>query len=167
MRRSLFAVLACFPLFATASTTPAATVAALWKASSHAPGVPADAERLQQLFRGDAVVVGGRYQKDKPVFDAMKATDFVAAQRQARPHGFYECEVLREVREYDRFATVYSVVETRRDPAGVKADYTGVNSIQLYREDEGWKIVSLYYHVEKPGAPIPLGAGRTGVCLDA
>ena len=75
--------------------------------------------------------------------------------------------MLREVREYDRFATVYSVVETRRDPKAATADYTGVNSIQLYRDDDGWKIVSLYYHVGQPGMKVALDGGKTGVCLDA
>lgn len=166
MRLLLSAVLASFSLLASASTTPAGTVAALWQASSHAPGAAADAERLQKLFRSDALVVGGIYHEGKPLFHAMKAQDFVAAQRKPQPQGFYECEVVREVREYDRFATVYSVVETRRDSKSARADYTGVNSIQLYREDDGWKIVSLYYHVEKPGTPIPLAGGKTGVCLD-
>lgn len=167
MRRLFPFVLASFPLIASAASTPAAAVAELWQASSHAPGVAADVERLQQLFRSDAVVVGGVYREGKPVFNTMQASDFIASQRQPRPHGFYECEVLREVKEYDRFATVYSVVETRRDPKAVKAGYTGVNSIQLYREDEGWKIVSLYYHVEKPGSLIPLEGARSGACIMA
>ncbi|MCA1248697.1 nuclear transport factor 2 family protein [Massilia sp. MS-15] len=167
MRYLAAVVFALIPPCACAADTPAAAVAELWRASSHAPGVAADADRLQRLFRADAVVAGGVYRQDKPVFTAMKATDFVAGQRQPRPHGFHECEVVREVRQYDRFATVYSVVETRRDPQSAKADYTGVNSIQLYRDEEGWKIVSLYYHVEKPGIPIPLDAGKSGACLAA
>lgn len=167
MRSLLPIVFACLPLSTFASGTPAATVVELWRASSHAPGVAADADRLQGLFRSDAIVAGGRYREGKPVFQSMKATDFIAAQRQARPHGFYECEVVREIREYDRFATVYSVVETRRDPKAAQADYTGVNSIQLFRGEDGWKIVSLFYHVGKPGEPVPLDGGKTGVCLGA
>jgi hypothetical protein len=167
MRVLLSAVLVSFPILAAASTTPAATVAALWQASSHAPGAVPDAERLQKLFRSDTVVVGGIYRDGKPLFHTMKAQEFIAAQSKPKPHGFYECEVAREVREYDRFATVYSVVETRRDSTSAKADYTGVNSIQLYRDEEGWKIVSVYYHIEKPGMPIPLGGGKSGVCLGA
>lgn len=167
MRRLLPLAFACLPLFAAASSTPAATVAALWEASSHAPGVPADAERLQGLFRSEAIVAGGVNRDGRPLFQFMKASDFIAGQRQARPHGFYECEVAREVKQYERFATVYSVVETRRDPSAAKADYTGVNSIQLYRDEQGWKIVSLYYHVEQPGSPIPLDGGKTGACLGA
>lgn len=167
MRRLFSALLLSFPLYACATETPGAVVAALWQASSHAPGVAADTDRLQQLFRSDGVVAGGVYRNGKPVFQTMNATDFVAGQRKARPYGFYECEVVREVKEHDRFATVYSVVETRRDPKAAKADYTGLNSIQLYRDDQGWKIVSLYYQVGKPGAPVPLAGGKSGVCLGA
>lgn len=167
MRVLLSAVLVSFPILAAASTTPAATVAALWQASSHAPGAAPDAERLQKLFSSDTVVVGGIYRDGKPLFHTMKAQEFIAAQSRPKPHGFYECEVVREVREYDRFATVYSVVETRRDNTSAKADYTGVNSIQLYRDEEGWKIVSVYYHIEKPGTPISLAGGKSGVCLGA
>lgn len=165
MRRLFSALIFTFPLFASASMTPEAVVTALWKASSHAPGVAADTDRLQELFRSDGIVAGGVYRDGKPVFQTMNAMDFVASQRKARPHGFHECEVIREVKEHDRFATVYSVVETRRDPKALKADYTGVNSIQLYRDDQGWKIVSLYYHVGKPGAPVPLAGGKSGACL--
>lgn len=165
MRCVLPALLLSFPLYACASATPESVVAALWQASSHAPGVAADTDRLQKLFRSDGIVAGGVYRDGKPVFQTMNAMDFVASQRKARPHGFHECEVAREVKQHERFATVYSVVETRRDPKAAKADYTGLNSIQLYRDDQGWKIVSLYYHVGKPGAPVPLAGGKSGICL--
>lgn len=167
MRRTLIALLASLPLFANAAATAEAAVTQLWKASSHAPGVAADVDTLARLFRHDGVVAGGRYANGSAVFQSIKAADYVASQRQPRPHGFYECEVSRHVTQYDRFATVYSVVETRRDPAASRAEYTGVNSIQLYRDDEGWKIFSLFYHVEKAGLPIALEGGKTGVCLHA
>lgn len=116
MHRLLAAILACLPLSTFAAATPAAAVAELWQASSHAPGVAADADRLQRLFREEAIVAGGVYRDGQPRFQSIKAADFIADQRRVRPYGFYECEVVRDVKEYDRFATVYSVVETRRDP---------------------------------------------------
>jgi hypothetical protein len=60
---------------------------------------------------------------------------------------------------------VYSVVESRTDPSAGEPDFTGVNSLQLYRDGDGWKILSLYYHVETPGQPIPGAAERTGRCM--
>lgn len=160
-------VLAAAPAFAAAADSPTAVVAALWQGLSHAPGVAADVARLETLFRSDAIVAGGSYRQDRPSFSSMKAAEFIAAQRTPRPTGFHECEIMREVRRYDRFASVYSVVESRRDPAAPKADFTGVNSIQLYRGEDGWKIVSLYYHVEKAGLPVPLEGGKPGACLGA
>lgn len=161
-------LLAFFALSANAShaaaTSPEAAAATLWRSLSHPPGVAADVGALSELFHADGVVIGARYRADIPTLSIAKGADFIAGMRQARPTGFHECEVAREVLQYDRFATVYSVVESRTDP-GTKADFVGVNSIQLYRGDHGWKIVSLYYQVEKPGLPVPLRGGRTGVCL--
>ncbi|XYJ10335.1 hypothetical protein ACSUZJ_23670 [Telluria sp. B2] len=150
---------------AWAAATPEAASAALWRGLSHPPGVAADTGALSRLFHPDSVVIGARYRGDTPTLSVDKGSDFLARMRQARPTGFHECEVAREVKRHDRFATVYSVVESRTDPKAAKADFVGVNSIQLYQSEEGWQIVSLYYHVGKPGAPVPLGSGRSGVCL--
>ena len=160
--------LACLlaPLCAGASAAPPeATVAALWRALSHEAGASADVATLERLFHADGVVFGGRYQAGTPTLRLRRATDFIDAQRKVDERAFHECEVARRVQTYDRFATVYSVVESRRDKAAAKPDFTGVNSLQLYRLGDEWKIVSLYYHVEKDGLPIPLDDGRSGLCL--
>lgn len=83
----------------------------------------------------------------------------------ARPKGFYECEVSRQQVQHDRFAAVYSVVESRTDKNAKAADFVGVNSIQLYKADAGWQILALYYHVSLADVPVALGQGKTGVCL--
>lgn len=163
-----FVLLTCAALaagWASAAATPEAASAALWRGLSHAPGVAADTGALGRLFHPDSVVIGARYRGEAPTLSISKGSDFIAGLRQARPTGFYECEVAREVKRQDRFATVYSVVESRTDPAAPKADFVGVNSIQLYQSEEGWKIVSLYYYVGKPDAPVSLEGGRSGVCL--
>ena len=46
-----------------------------------------------------------------------------------------------------------------------RPDFTGVNSLQLFLGADGWKIVSLYYHVETPSTPAPLEGGMSGRCL--
>lgn len=172
MRLLAASLLALFPallpvLAHAADTSPEAAVAALWQSLSHPANVAADTATLERLFHPDALVLGGRYRDGKPAIAALKAADFIAGQRKPRPRGFYECEVAREVRQYDRFATVYSVVESRTERDAPAADFVGVNSIGLYRQDDGWKIVSLYYHVEKPGLPVPLAGGKSGACLGA
>lgn len=169
--KRLFAAVLLGSAVAGASATPEpgpeAAVGALWRALSHGPNRGGDVEALNRLFHAQAVVLGGRYAADgRPSFRSTPAADFVRAVGRIDEQAFHECEVAREVKRYDRFASVYSIVESRTDPAAPQPDFTGVNSLQLYRGDDGWRIVSLYYHVEKPGQPIPLGGGRSGRCLD-
>jgi len=161
-------LLSCAALAASgawAAATPEAASAALWRGLSHPPGVAADTGALSRLFHPEGVVIGARYRGDAPTLSVDKGSDFLDRLRQARPTGFYECEVARDVKRHDRFATVYSVVESRTDPKAAKADFVGVNSIQLHLGEDGWKIVSLYYHVGQPSTPVPLEGGRTGACL--
>lgn len=116
---------------------------------------------MQGLYCGSLISQGN------PFFTRTSAADFIAAQGRPRSNPFYECEVAREVKTYDRFATVYSVVESRSDKNAVKPNFLGVNSIQLYKFGDEWKIIALYYHVEAPGLPISLEGGISGVCLGA
>lgn len=164
MKRLLLA-LCCVPLLASAGNSPEATVQTLWRSLSHEANAGGDAASLRRIFHPDAVVLGGRYNNGQPVFSIRKATDFIAAVGTARPAAFHECEVHRDVKQYDRFATVFSVVESRADKSTPKADFVGVNSIELYKQGDEWTIVALYYHVEKPGLPVPLGSGKPGACL--
>jgi hypothetical protein len=146
-------------------STPEGTVAALWRAMSHEAGVAADTATLRAIFHADAVVFGSRLREGRPSLKRSAIGDFLAAFEPVGDAGFHEREIARSIEAYDRFATVYSVVESRTDAAARAPDFTGVNSLQLYREDDGWKIVSLYYHVETPGQPIPEAADLTGRCL--
>jgi hypothetical protein len=146
-------------------STPEGTVAALWRAMSHEAGVAADTATLRAIFHADGVVFGSRLREGRPSLKRSAIGDFLAAFEPVGDAGFHECEIARSIEAYDRFATVYSVVESRTDAAARAPDFTGVNSLQLYREDDGWKIVSLYYHVETPGQPIPEAADLTGRCL--
>lgn len=149
-----------------APATPEQAVATLWRALSHDAGRPGDEAALRAILHADAMVYGARYRDGVPAFSVTRGTDFAASIGRVGQQGFYECEVAREVRQYDRFATVYSVVESRRERSAPKADFTGVNSIQLYRADDGWRIVGLYYQVERPGLPVPLQGGQPGACLE-
>lgn len=145
---------------------PERTVSALWRAMSHDAGAAADVATLRGLFHPDAVIFGSRLRNGQASLRRSMAVDFLKALEPAGDAGFHECEIVRRVEAYDRFATVYSVVESRTDPSARKPDFTGVNSLQLYRDDDGWKIVSLYYHVGPIDLPIPDAANRSGDCLD-
>lgn len=157
-------LLASAPVWASEST-PGEAVSALWKALSHEPGKGTDAARLGRLFHQDAVIFGGRYKDGIPVMERTFAGKFLMSQEKAQQDGFYECEVSRVIETYDRFATVYSVVESRTSKAATSPDAVGVNSIQLYKVGAEWKILSLYYHLERDDRPVPLDKGISGKCI--
>jgi len=148
-----------------AENGPEDTIASLWRALSNAPGESADVAELGRLFHEDAVIFGARYKDAEPVVKRTFAGEFLESQRRVQSGGFHECEIARTVESYDRFATAYSIVESRTDPASKSPDFVGVNSLQLYRSNAGWKILSLYYHVEKKGFPIPSDRGASGKCI--
>ncbi|MFS2003748.1 nuclear transport factor 2 family protein [Duganella sp. CT11-25] len=165
MHRLLAALLLLPVLASAAQNTPDETVSELWRALSNDPGASANVAALKRLFHPDAVVFGVRYKDEVASIRRTAIADFLSSQEPASDKGFYECEVAREVKVYDRFAVVYSVVESRRDKAAIHPTLVGSNSIQLYKAGAEWKILSLYYQVEKQGQPIPLGDGQPGKCL--
>ncbi|NUO74608.1 MAG: nuclear transport factor 2 family protein [Lysobacter sp.] len=165
MRLLLLSVL-LLPLCASAGeTTPEQAVSALWRASSIEAGGRADLAVLQRLFHPDAVVFGGHYKQGAPSLRRWTGAEFLKNYQGVQERGFHECEVARTVHRYDGFAAVYSVVESRADPQAPKPDFVGVNSIQLYRDGAQWRVLSLYYHVEKAGLPIGIEGGRSGQCI--
>ncbi|WP_374471943.1 nuclear transport factor 2 family protein [Arenimonas sp.] len=138
-----------------AAQTPGQAVASLWRALSHEPGEAADLATLRGLFHEDAVVFGSRSRDGKPSLTRRSAAEFLAALAGVDASGFHEREIHRMVEVVDRFATVYSVVESRTDRDAPKADFTGVNSLQLYFDGERWRVLSLYYHVPDDARDIP------------
>ena len=58
---------------------------------------------------------------------------------------FFECEVGRRTETFGRMAHVLSAYETKRDAAAKARLGSGVNSIQLVREQGTWRILSLLW----------------------
>lgn len=162
----LWAALLAMPAaHATEGDGPQRAVSALWRTMSHAPGVAVDVPALRALFHPRAVVFGSRPREGRPSLRRTEIEAFLGAFAEADANGFHECEIARTVEAHGRFATVTSVVESRTDPTTAGPDFTGVNSLQLYRDDAGWTIISLYYHVGPETSTIAHG-GTSGVCLD-
>jgi hypothetical protein len=161
----LTALLATAAVAGDAAQSPEAAVAALWRALSNEPGAAADTATLSALFHRDAMIFGARRIDGKPELHVTPVAKFIESQAARSENGFYECEIARSVNRYGRLAAVYSVVESRSRRDQESPDLTGVNSLQLYQTDGGWKIVSLYYHLEDDEVPVPLEEGRSGRCL--
>lgn len=68
--------------------------------------------------------------------------------------GFYEEELNRVVHHYAGLVQVFSTYQFRFEPDG-PAIQRGINSVQLVRMDDGYKIASLVWAPESIDNPIP------------
>ncbi|HSX59189.1 MAG TPA: nuclear transport factor 2 family protein [Tahibacter sp.] len=155
MKRWLWLAVLAWPGLAPAQETPEAAADALWRALSHGPNAGADREALQALFAPGAQVYGLSEREGRRVLRQRSAAEFVEAQAKPGAGAFHEREVHREVRRYADFAEVFATVESRTDAGADKADFTGINSLHLVEQDGRWRILSLYYALERPGQPLP------------
>jgi hypothetical protein len=146
------------------NSSPAQLTETLWQAFSHPAGQAADVPTLGSLFHPSAVIYGSRSQNQQPKLTRTEVADFLKSLEGKGQTGFYECEIHRQVQQFDRFAAVYSVVESRTDPTKKQADFVGVNSILLNQTEQGWKIVTLYYHLPASAAELKLPLANTGQC---
>ncbi|MCF6439921.1 hypothetical protein L1077_10805 [Pseudoalteromonas luteoviolacea] len=165
MRFSFMVLILVLSFGIQASDTPEKAVSSLFSALSHAAKEKPNIPMLKKLFHPEAKVYGVHFTKDVPSLMAISSTEFIKLLDKVPEKGFYECEVVRKVQTYDRFSQVYSVAETRFNREQKQPDFTGVNSIQLYKHDNEWQILSLYYQIESPSHPISLEGAKSGVCL--
>lgn len=144
-----------------------AQVTALWQSFSHAAGQPADTVRMSALMHPEARVWGQQLNANVSQLQARSwsAEAFIAAVGKPSPRALHECEIHRELRRYAGQAEVYSVVESRRDPAQAAPDYVGVNSTQWQLGPQGWQMLSLHYAIELPGVPLPGHGAQSGKCI--
>ncbi|MEZ5996659.1 MAG: nuclear transport factor 2 family protein [Hyphomonadaceae bacterium] len=68
---------------------------------------------------------------------------------------FYEVETARRIDVLGNIAHVWSVYEARNAPGDATPERRGVNSIQLYRGEDGrWRIISMIWDNERDGVKI-------------
>ena len=68
--------------------------------------------------------------------------------------GFYEKEIHRVTERFGNIAHVFSTYESRIKQDG-PVIARGINSIELFWDDERWWIASAIWDDERPGKPIP------------
>jgi hypothetical protein len=69
-------------------------------------------------------------------------------------NAFYESEVARRTETFGNIAHAFSTYESRRAP-GEKPFARGINSFQLVKLGDTWKVMTIFWDSERPGNPIP------------
>jgi hypothetical protein len=73
---------------------------------------------------------------------------------------FYEVETRREILIFGNVAHVWSAYEARTDPDDAVPERRGINSIQLFRDETGWRVISMIWDNERPGLSVEDGFAR-------
>lgn len=88
-------------------------------------------------------------------FQIMSADEFAEdVLERVTPMGFFEVEVAHESFVYGDIAHVLSHYEAFADEARTRRVKRGVNSIQLLRTEDGWKVFSMIWDDEENLLPI-------------
>jgi hypothetical protein len=126
-------------------------IKAVYEVISGPAGTPRDWVRFKALFAdgarlipvraaGPAVSTPDEYaERAKPIFE--KA-------------GFYETELARKLETFGNIAHAFSTYESRRAP-GEKPFARGINSFQLVKVGDTWKVMTILWDSERPDNPIP------------
>ena len=67
---------------------------------------------------------------------------------------FYESERSQRVESFGAIAHIFSTYESRRAPAE-KPFARGINSFQLVKDGQVWKVMTILWDAEREGNPIP------------
>ena len=132
-----------------------AILAALYDAVSGPPG-PRDWDRVRSLFAPGARVAPVEMRDAGAVANIMDLDAFVArSSRNTSNMGFYETEIARRTEVFNHLVHVFSTYEARHAPSDSSPFRRGINSIQLLKDGDRYWVVSIYWDIEREGAPIP------------
>jgi hypothetical protein len=142
----------------TAKAQPAsldATISALYESITFDQNSAPDYEKFRSLFVDGAFLISV---KDSAFFK-LSTEEFIQNMTKQRESGnlkaFREFEISRESNRYGNIAHVFSTYETDIQTAEGPLKTRGINSIQLLRINDQWKVTSLIWYEENGHYPLP------------
>ncbi len=118
------------------------------------PAGPRDWDRQKDIFHPDSRQMRTWIDaQGKPAIRIMSQSEY-AADTDAffRSNDFYELETERRINIFGNIAHVWSIYEARTSAEpGAELDRRGINSIQLYRGANGWRVIGMIWDNERPG----------------
>jgi hypothetical protein len=119
------------------------------------PAGPRNWDRFKALFADGARLIVVRVSGGRPSPVVMTVEDYVTRSgANMQTNGFYESEVARRIETFGNIAHVFSTYESRRTP-GDKPFARGINSFQLVKDGDVWKVMTILWDSEREGNAIP------------
>jgi hypothetical protein len=153
---ALFALLAlAAPLARPADTDSIeGVVKAVYQVIS-GPAGPRDWARFRSLFADGARLIPVRVTPEGPAPNVLTPEEYAQrASANFEKNGFFESPVAQKVESFGNIAHVFSTYESRRAP-GEKPFARGINSFQLVRQANAWKVMTILWDSERENNPIP------------
>jgi hypothetical protein len=128
--------------------------AAVYSTISGPPG-PRDWDRFRALFIEGGRLVAMRATAEGSTANLMTPDEFAKRSgANSANNGFFEAEISRRVESFGNIAHVFSTYESRR-AQGEKPFARGINSFQLAKIGNAWKVVTILWDSEREGNPLP------------
>jgi len=154
MRVLIGVLMAAAAIHAADGDTPQAAVRATYDAISGPAGVR-DWARFQSLFAEGARLISMRVTADGATPTVMSPEEYA---KRAGPNfeknPFYENEIASKTEAFGTITHIFSTYESHR-AIGDKPFARGINSFQLVKVGNQWKVMTILWDAERPGNPIP------------
>ncbi len=152
---ALLVALALLPAVHAADSDSLETITRAVYDTISGPAGPRDWAHFRSLFIEGGRLISMRTANGVSTPNVMTPDDY--AQRAGASFektAFYEVETARRVEVFGTIAHVFSTYESRRAP-GEKPFARGINSFQLVKTAQGWKVATILWDSEREGNPIP------------
>ena len=117
------------------------------------PAGPRDWSRQKAIFHDESRQMRTWIEADGSAAIKIMGRDAYAADTTPyfAENAFYEIETARRINIFGNMAHAWSIYEARRSPDAADLDRRGINSIQLYKDADGWKVMSMVWDNEPEG----------------
>lgn len=117
------------------------------------PAGPRDWSRQKAIFHDESRQMRTWVEEDGSAAIKIMGRDAYAADTTPyfAENAFYEIETARRINIFGNMAHAWSIYEARRSPDANDLDRRGINSIQLYKDADGWKVMSMIWDNEREG----------------
>ena len=133
-------------------------IAALYNVICGAPGEPRDWERFKYLFGKDAKLIPtGKIEGGNFIYRTMTPEEYITMFSTRIKTGFFEKELKRETVSFGTVYHAFSTYETRETENGPSTN-RGINSIQLFKDQDRFYIVNIFWCAESMGFTLPASA---------
>ena len=135
-----------------------ATVDGIYAVISGPVGAPRDWDKMRALMTQDARLtpIGAEGHRSHSIDGYIeRSEEFLLSQ------GFFEIETGNRIEIYGNLAQVWSAYEGRTGSADGPVFVTGINSFQLVKTEDGWKVFSILWQAASDDLPVPADLAAT------